>query len=167
MPAIARLVARAQAEVVASLGRLQSVCLVRCDEAQRYLAVSPALAEAQALGAEELELTTRRGELEARRMTIRQVVPQWTEQMRKQVQRDRGRGGATTPSRSANVLMHYAETCQTEVLSVSPGTRARTELDGRSRMATLYSLDRGRAHPRDLRSRAPCASAPPGPTCAS
>ena len=56
MPTIARLVGRSQADVIASLGRLQAVCLVRCDEGQRYLAVSPALAEAQALGAEELEL---------------------------------------------------------------------------------------------------------------
>jgi DNA-binding CsgD family transcriptional regulator len=141
MPAIARLAGRNHADVIASLGRLQAVCLVRADEAQRYLAVSPALAEAQALGADEVELSARRAELEARRMTIRQVMPQWTEQAHHSAN-----GAAvevvvdTEPI--ANVLMHYAETCQTEVLSVSPG-QVPNRLDGRSRMATLFSLDRG------------------------
>jgi hypothetical protein len=138
---IARLVGRSQADVVASLGRLDSVCLIRCDEAQRYLAVSPALAEAQALGAEELELSTRRAELEARRMTIRQVLPRWTEQVRQQP-----RGDLVEVVHEfepiSNVIMHFAESCQTEVLSISPG-RVPNRTDGRSRMATMFSLDRG------------------------
>jgi len=141
VPAIARLVGRSQADVIDSLGRLMAICLVRCDEGQRYLAVSPALAEAQALGAEELELTTRRGELEVRRMTIRQVVPRWTEQMREQVSDDRVEVVHDAEPIS-NVLMHYAENCQAEVLSISPG-RVPDRTDGRSRMATLYCLDRG------------------------
>jgi hypothetical protein len=147
LASIARLVGRTQADVNASLGRLQTVCLVRRDEGQRYLAVSPALAEAQSLGAEELELATRRIELEARRMTIRQVAPRWSEQVRQQ-----GSGDFVEVVHDSepisNVLMHYAETCQTEVLSISPG-RVPNRTDGRTRMATMYSLDRG-VHTRAL-----------------
>jgi DNA-binding CsgD family transcriptional regulator len=147
LPAIARLTGRSQSDVAVSLGRLQAVCLTRCDESQRYLAVSPALAEAQALGAEELELSSRRAELEARRMTIRQVVPRWSDQVNQQV----ASGHVEVVHEAdpiSNVLMHYAESCQTEVLSVSPG-RVPNRLDGRSRMATMFSLDRG-VHTRAL-----------------
>jgi DNA-binding CsgD family transcriptional regulator len=147
VPAIARMSGRSQGDVTSSLERLQSVCLVRSDDAQRYLAVSPALAEAQALGAEELELSSRRAELEARRMTIRQVVPRWTEQVSQYAT-----SGQVEVVHDAdpisNVLMHYAGNCQTEVLSVSPG-RVPNRMDGRSRMATMFSLDRG-VHTRAL-----------------
>jgi hypothetical protein len=147
LPAIARLAARSQPDVLACLGRLQAVCLVRRDEAQRYLAVSPALAEAQALGSEELELSARRAELEARRMTIRQVLPRWIEQAREQEHRTSVEVVQDAEGIN-NVLMHYAESCQTEVLSISPG-RVPNRLDGRSRMATMFSLDRG-VHTRAL-----------------
>jgi DNA-binding CsgD family transcriptional regulator len=145
--AVAKLAGRSQNDVIASLARLEAVCLVRRDEAQHYLAVSPALAEAQALGAEELELSARRAALEARRMTIRQVVPRWTEQSH----RDRNGSAVEVVQDSegiANVLMHYAESCQTEVLSISPG-RVPNRLDGRTRTATMFSLDRG-VHTRAL-----------------
>jgi hypothetical protein len=138
---IARLAGRLQSDVAESLEKLQAVCLVRRDEAQRYLAVSPALAEAQALGAEEVELSTRRSELEARRMTIRQVLPRWSEQLRAQVSTAQIEIVYDAEAIS-NVLLHYAESCQTEVLSVSPG-RVPNRTDGRSRMATMFSLDRG------------------------
>jgi DNA-binding CsgD family transcriptional regulator len=138
---LARGVGRHQSEVAESLERLEAVCLVRRDEGQRYLAFSPALAEAQALGAEEAELTARRGELEARRMTIRQVLPRWTEQLRAQVSTAQIEMVYDSEPIS-NVLLHYAESCQTEVLSISPG-RVPNRTDGRSRMATMFSLDRG------------------------
>jgi DNA-binding CsgD family transcriptional regulator len=144
---IARLVGRSQADVISSIGRLQAVCLVLTDEGQRFLAVSPALAEAKALGAEELELSTRRAELEARRMTIRQVVPRWTDQIREQVNADHVEVVHDADPIS-NVYMHFAEGCQTEVLSISPG-RVPNRVDGRSRIATLFSLDRG-VHTRSI-----------------
>jgi DNA-binding CsgD family transcriptional regulator len=147
LPAIARLSGRSQADVSACLDRLQSVCLVRADDMQRYVAVSPALAEAQALGAEELELSSRRAELEARRMTIRQVVPRWSEQVSQLVASEHVEVVHDADPIS-NVLMHYAQSCQTEVLSVSPG-RVPNRMDGRSRMATMFSLDRG-VHTRAL-----------------
>ena len=138
---LARLVGRPQSEVAETLERLQAVCLVRRDDGQRYLAVSPGLAEAQALGAEEVELTARRGELEARRMTIRQVLPRWTDQLRAQV--STAQIEIVYDSEPiTNVVLHYAETCQSEVLSVSPG-RISNRADGRIRLATMFSLDRG------------------------
>jgi DNA-binding CsgD family transcriptional regulator len=141
LASLARLAGRSQADVIASLGRLQAVCLIRCDESQRYLGVSPALAEAQALGAEELELSSRRAELEARRMTIRQVLPRWSAEVRSQVSSDLVEIVYDTDPIS-NVYMHYAESCQTEVLAISPG-RVPNRMDGRSRLATMFSLDRG------------------------
>jgi DNA-binding CsgD family transcriptional regulator len=42
----------------------------------------------------------------------------------------------------ANVLMHFAERCQRELLSVAPG-RGPGRIDPRTRMANLYSLSRG------------------------
>jgi DNA-binding CsgD family transcriptional regulator len=40
------------------------------------------------------------------------------------------------------VLMHYAESCQKEVLSVAPGSGP-NRIDPRTRLANMYSLDRG------------------------
>ncbi len=141
LAAAARQLGRPQSDVSSSLRRLQSVSLVQLDEAQRYLAVSPALAEAQALGAAELELSERRVELEARRTTIRQVVPHWAEANRQQTS-EAAVEVVADPDAISSVLMHYAESCQNEVLSVSPG-RVPNRVDGRSRLALMFSLDRG------------------------
>ena len=145
--AIARQTGRSAGEVMAALQRLQALCLVRRDDAHRYLGLSPALAEAQALGAEELELTARRVELESRRMTIREVVPQWTAYCREHAPET-----STELVHDAedimNVLMHFAEICETEILWISPG-RVPNRLDGASRMAMLFSLERG-VHARAL-----------------
>ncbi len=121
---------------------LADMGLVRVDTADRLTAVSPMLAEATVLGAEDLELNARRAALEARRNTIRQLVPDWNSAL----------GGTplesavdviSDPNSIGNVLMHYAERCQTELLSVAPGRLPRTRIDSRTRVANLYSLRRG------------------------
>jgi DNA-binding CsgD family transcriptional regulator len=42
-----------------------------------------------------------------------------------------------------NVLMHYADRCERELLSVAPGRLPAARIDGRTRVANLYSLRRG------------------------
>ena len=42
-----------------------------------------------------------------------------------------------------NVMMHYADRCQTELLSVAPGRLPKTRIDSRTRIANLYSARRG------------------------
>ena len=38
-----------------------------------------------------------------------------------------------------NVLMHYADRCRDELLSVAPGRLPKTRIDSRTRIANLYS----------------------------
>ena len=42
-----------------------------------------------------------------------------------------------------NVLMHYADRCRDELLSVAPGRLPKTRIDSRTRIANLYSARRG------------------------
>ena len=58
------------------INRLTEMGLVR-PQGTVLQAISPMLAEATALGAEDLELAARRAMLEARRNTIRRLVPEW------------------------------------------------------------------------------------------
>lgn len=129
------------AELMAAITRLAELCLVRCDGQHRYQARSPAMAESLALGTEELELGVRRVELEARRSAIQQVGPQWVTALRangreKVVDTVYGAEGMV------NVLMHFAQSAQREVLTVTPG-RSPSRLDPRTRIAAFYALQRG------------------------
>ncbi len=133
---------RSHVDVMSSLTRLAEVCLVRRDDDLRYIAVSPGLAEAEALGREELELSARRASVESRRNAIRKVLPSWTGSIRTQIDAA-AVDVITDPDAIANVLMHFAERSQREVLSVAPG-RGASRVDLRTtRMANIYSLDRG------------------------
>ena len=129
------------AELMASITRLAELCLVHCDGQNRYEARSPAMAESLALGTEELDLGIRRVALEARRSAIQQVGPQWVTALRASV-REKAVDTVHDAEGIVNVFMHYAQSAQHEVLSVTPG-RTATRLDARTRIATFYSLQRG------------------------
>ncbi len=141
------------AQIAAQLGRtagdldkpaatLGDMGLVRTDVGDSFLAVSPMLAEATVLGAEDLELGARRASVEARRNAIRGLVPDWNESLSSTVQ-EVAVDVLSDQTAIANVLMHYADRCQHELLSVAPGRLPTTRIDGRTRIANLYSLRRG------------------------
>jgi DNA-binding CsgD family transcriptional regulator len=141
------------AQIAAQLGRtagdldkpaatLADMGLVRADVGDSFLAVSPMLAEATVLGAEDLELGARRASVEARRNAIRGLVPDWNESLSSTVQ-DVAVDLLSDQTAISNVLMHYADRCQHELLSVAPGRLPTTRIDGRTRIANLYSLRRG------------------------
>lgn len=125
------------------LRRLAEMGLVRVEDGDRLTAISPMLAEATVLGAEDLELGARRASIEARRNAIRRLVVDWNEvlslpataRLSIEVVRDQAQIG--------NVMMHYADRCESELLSVAPGRLPRTRLDSRTRIANLYSARRG------------------------
>jgi DNA-binding CsgD family transcriptional regulator len=144
---------RLLSEVAASLGctsadldkptaRLAEMGLLRTADGERLSAVSPMLAEATVLGAEDLELGARRAVLEARRNTIRRLVPDWNEALTASVQQT-AVDVISDPAQIGNVLMHYADQCRDELLSVAPGRLPKTRIDSRTRIANLYSLRRG------------------------
>jgi DNA-binding CsgD family transcriptional regulator len=139
--AIARLITRPQREVLASIERLTELSLVTLSADGPYLAVSPALAESQALGNEELELSTRRIAMEHKRSAIRKVAPQWTAVMRNNLPSN-AVDVVSDPDAIRNVLMHYAETCSREVLTVEPG-RYPGRINKRTRDANVQTLQRG------------------------
>jgi DNA-binding CsgD family transcriptional regulator len=124
------------------LGRLSDLGLVRSDDGEVFTAISPMLAEATALGSEDLELGARRAALEARRNTIRQLVPEWNDAL-SEYARETAVDVISRQSDISNVLMHYADNCESELLSVAPGRLPMTRIDGRTRVANLYSLRRG------------------------
>jgi DNA-binding CsgD family transcriptional regulator len=144
---------RATPEVAAGLGctvadldkpmaRLAEMGLLRTHDGEIMIAVSPMLAEATVLGAEDLELGARRAVLEARRNTIRQLVPDWNDALTAAVQ-ETSVDVISDPTQIGNVLMHYADSCRDELLSVAPGRLPKTRIDSRTRIANLYSLRRG------------------------
>jgi DNA-binding CsgD family transcriptional regulator len=124
------------------LSRLAEMGLVRSDDGDTFIAISPMLAEATALGAEDLELGARRAALEERRNTIRQLVPDWNDALSEST-REVAVDLISEESAISNVLMHYADNCETELLSVAPGRLPTTRIDGRTRVANLYTLRRG------------------------
>ena len=124
------------------LARMIEMGLIRADGADRLRAVSPMLAEATVLGAEDLELGARRAALEARRNTIRRLVPEWNEALTSVVY-ETAVDVISDQAQIGNVLMHYADQCREELLSVAPGRLPRTRIDSRTRIANLYSLRRG------------------------
>lgn len=121
---------------------LADMGLVRGDAADRLIAISPMLAEAIVLGAEDLELGARRAAAEARRNAIRGLVPDWNAVLSGPAQ-DVAIDVISDQTAMANVLMHYADRCQNELLSVAPGRLPTTRIDSRTRIANLYSLRRG------------------------
>lgn len=109
-----------------------------------YRAVNPELAEAKALGSEELELAARRDALESRRSLIRSAQPAWVAGL-SQAPRFGDVDVVEDPEEIANVLMHYAKDCQEELLSVHPGRMPVAGATGHERMqmANAYSVNQG------------------------
>ncbi|MGH8960356.1 MAG: LuxR C-terminal-related transcriptional regulator [Jatrophihabitantaceae bacterium] len=133
---------RTVADLDKPVARLAEMGLLRTTDGDRLSAVSPMLAEATVLGSEDLELGARRAVLEARRNAIRRLVPEWNGALTSQV-RETAVDVISEPSQIGNVLMHYAEQCRDELLSVAPGRLPKTRIDSRTRIANLYSLRRG------------------------
>lgn len=125
------------------LRRLADMGLVRTDEGDRLTAVSPMLAEATVLGAEDLELGARRASVESRRNAIRRLVVDWNEVLSVPASQNLSIEVISDQSQIGNVMMHYADRCQNELLSVAPGRLPRTRIDSRTRIANLYSARRG------------------------
>jgi DNA-binding CsgD family transcriptional regulator len=126
-----------------SVARLVDIGLLRLDEeADTLTAVSPMLAEAIVLGAEDLELGARRAAAEQRRNTIRRLIPDWNEAFRPELN-EAAVDIIDDQAAIANVLMHYADRCEQELLSVAPGRLPSTRMDGRTRVANVYSARRG------------------------
>jgi DNA-binding CsgD family transcriptional regulator len=139
---IAESMARTSDELDKALARLDEMGLLRHSDHDTLSAVSPMLAEATVLGAEDLELGARRAAVEQRRDAIRRLVPDWNAAL--------STGTSEAPvdvisdqSAIANVLMHYADRCEHELLSVAPGRLPSTRIDGRTRVANVYSARRG------------------------
>ncbi|MEO9138648.1 MAG: helix-turn-helix transcriptional regulator [Jatrophihabitans sp.] len=129
-------------EMDKSVARLCDIGLLRYAEGDRLFGVSPMLAEATVLGAEDLELGARRAAVEQRRDTIRRLVPEWNTAFA-----SIGHEGIvdviSDQSAISNTLMHYADRCESELLSVAPGRLPSTRIDGRTRVANAYSARRG------------------------
>jgi len=122
--------------------RLIEMGLVRVDEVDRVTAVSPMLAEATVLGAEDLDLGARRASVESRRNAIRRLIPDWNEAFGSHTP-DVAVDVISDPNQIGNVLMHYADNCEQELLSVAPGRLPKTRVDSRTRVANLHTLRRG------------------------
>ncbi len=139
---IADAMATTSDELDKSVARLSEMGLLRQGERDTLTAVSPMLAEATVLGAEDLELGARRAALEQRRDAIRRLVPDWNGALSAE---------ASTvvvdvvsdPGAIANVLMHYANSCERDLLSVAPGRLPSSRIDGRTRVANVYAARRG------------------------
>jgi DNA-binding CsgD family transcriptional regulator len=139
---IADSISRTSDELDKSIARLSEMGLLRPTDTDTLVAVSPMLAEATVLGAEDLELGARRAALEQRRDSIRRLVPDWNAAL------STGTSEAVVDVISdqtaiANVLMHYADRCEQELLSVAPGRLPSSRIDGRTRVANVYSARRG------------------------
>ena len=125
-----------------AVARLTAMGLVRVGVDDTLLAVSPMLAEATVLGAEDLELRARRAAIEQRRDAIRRLVPDWNAALTA-VGSDGVVDVVSDQTAIANVLMHYADRCEQELLSVAPGRLPSSRIDGRTRVANVYSARRG------------------------
>lgn len=143
--AISRIAAdlgRRIADLNGPVARLTEMGLVRGRPDGRLTAISPMLAEATVLGAEDLELAARRSALESKRNAIRRLVPDWNAALETTAVANTV-DVVTEPGKIGNVLMHYADQCREELLSVAPGRLPKTRIDTRTRIANLYSLRRG------------------------
>jgi DNA-binding CsgD family transcriptional regulator len=122
--------------------RLVEMGLLRIDDAERITAVSPMLAEATVLGAEDLDLGARRASVESRRNAIRKLITDWNDAFGNRAP-DVAVDVISDQNQIGNVLMHYADSCEQELLSVAPGRLPKTRIDSRTRIANLYTLRRG------------------------
>lgn len=141
-------VAREPAELDKAVRRLVELGLLRMEDGADtfrgvFSAVSPMLAEATVLGVEDLELAARRASIEARRNAIRRLVTDWNELLSAAPAPLTAVDVINDQSQIGNVLMHYADQCRHELLSVAPGRLPKTRIDGRTRIANLYSARRG------------------------
>ena len=141
LPDIADILDTPAPELDKAVASLAEMGLLRHD-GEALFGISPMLAEATVLGAEDLELGARRAALEQRRDAIRRLVPDWNEALGTAVP-DQSVDVITDQTAIANVLMHYADRCERELLSVAPGRLPAARIDGRTRVANLYSLRRG------------------------
>jgi DNA-binding CsgD family transcriptional regulator len=139
---LAAALGRTADELDKPITRLAEMGLLRSEDRGALRAISPMLAEATVLGAEDLELAARRAMLESRRNAIRRLVPEWNTALEPAV-RETSVDVITDPAKIGNVLMHYADQCREELLSVAPGRLPKTRIDTRTRIANLYSLRRG------------------------
>ena len=139
---IAGSMAKTPDELDKSVARLSEMGLLRQVENDALVAVSPMLAEATVLGAEGLELGARRAALEQRRDAIRRLVPDWNAALSAEPS-DSVVDVISEPSAITNVLMHYADRCEREMLSVAPGRLPTSRIDGRTRVANVYTARRG------------------------
>jgi DNA-binding NarL/FixJ family response regulator len=124
------------------LARLVDMGVLRCEDGVRYFAVSPMLAEATVLGAEDLELAARRAELELRRNSIRQLVSEWNVALTARTSHQ-AVDLITEPSEIANVMMHFADQVREETLSVRPGVVAESQRSPQVLTANHFALQRG------------------------
>jgi DNA-binding CsgD family transcriptional regulator len=129
-------------EIDKAVARLSAMGLLRTSDDDRLSAVSPMLAEATVLGAEDLELGARRAAAEQRRDAIRRLIPDWNAAFTAFVN-DAAVDLIIDQQSIANVLMHYSDTVTDELLSVAPGRMAATRVDGRTRLANTYISRRG------------------------
>jgi DNA-binding CsgD family transcriptional regulator len=129
-------------EIDKAAARLAEMGLVRADDLDRLEAISPMLAEATVLGTEDLELAARRVAVERRRDAIRKLIPDWNNVLSERV-KDGAVDVVSDPTAMSNIFMHYADSCSNELLSIAPGRMAATRIDGRTRVANVYSSRRG------------------------
>ncbi|WP_460606086.1 helix-turn-helix transcriptional regulator [Jatrophihabitans fulvus] len=142
VPSVAERLGLTADDLDKAVARLGELGLIRHGDADRLTGVSPMLAEATVLGAEDLELGARRAALEQRRDTIRRLVPEWNSSFT--AVPDAGIVDVIEDqAKMANILMHYAGQCESELLSVAPGRLPSTRIDGRTRVANVYSARRG------------------------
>jgi DNA-binding CsgD family transcriptional regulator len=130
-------------ELEKPLRHMTEMGLLRVDESDRVTAVSPMLAEAIVLGAEDLELGVRRASVESRRNAIRRLIVDWNETLVAAGETQPAVEVVADQNQMGNVLMHYADRCRDELLSVAPGRLPKTRIDSRTRIANLYSARRG------------------------
>jgi len=142
LPEVADTMSCSPDELDKCVARLSEMGLLRQTDGDRFIAVSPMLAEATVLGAEDLELGARRAALEQRRDAIRRLVPDWNTALSTHTN-EAVVDVISEPSAIANVLMHYADSCQHELLSVAPGRLPSSRIDARTRVANVYSARRG------------------------
>jgi DNA-binding CsgD family transcriptional regulator len=97
------------------------------------------VAEATVLGAEDLEIAARRAVLEQRRDTIRRLVPEYNDVLAEVVNDGNVDIADAEGASITTTLLHYAEQCEDELLSVAPGR----VLDDRGMALNRYPTDRG------------------------
>jgi DNA-binding CsgD family transcriptional regulator len=139
---VAAMLDRAAEDLDKPSAHLAEMGLLRLDAEEHATAVSPMLAEATVLGAEDLELGARRASVESRRNAMRRLVKDWNDALTTG-SRELAVDVVHEPSQISNLLLHYASSCTSELLSVSPGRLPKTRIDHGTQAANIYSLRRG------------------------